>query len=120
MVTRKQLEEYRSAVREVSELRARMRQAELSAMESEREEDRDRARARAAQYDVVADAREMELMRIIAEVDSLDDVNQRRAITLRYIDGLSRTAAAMRMEKSPEAIDKYVAEGIRELEKEQA
>lgn len=120
MVTRKQLEEYRSAVREVSELRARMRQAELTAMESEREADRDRARERAAQYDAVADVRELELMRIIAEVDALADVDQRRAITLRYIDGLSRTAAAMRMERSPEAIDKYVAAGIRELEKEQA
>ena len=120
MVTRKRLEGYRSAVREVSELRARMRQAELSAMESAREEDRDRARSRAAQYDAMAGVRELELMRIIAAVDALDDVDQRRAITLRYIDGLSRTAAAMRMERSPEAIDKYVAAGIKELEKEQA
>lgn len=119
MVTRKQLEEYRSAVREVSELRARMRQAELSAMESAREEDRDRARSAAARYDAIADVREMELMRIIAEVDALGDVDQRRAITLRYIDGLSRTATAMRMDKSPDMIDKYVAAGIRELEKEQ-
>lgn len=120
MVTRRELEGYRSAVREAAEMRARMRQAELSAMESEREKDRDRARSAAAMYDAMADVREYELTRIMAEIDALDDVDQRRAITLRYIDGLSRTAAAMRMEKSPEAIDKYVAAGIKELESEQA
>ncbi len=120
MVTKRQLEEYRSAVREVTELRSRMRQAELSAMESAREEDRDRARSAAARYDAMADVREYELSRILAEIDALDNVDQRRAVTLRYIDGMSRTAAAMRMERSPEAIDKYVAAGIRELEKEQA
>lgn len=118
MVTRKQLEEYRSGTKEVREMRARMRTAELEALHSGREEDAERARSAAAEYDAMAEVRELELMQVLAAIDGLENVQQRRALMLIYVDGLSRTAAAMRMERSPEAIDKYIAAGIRELEKE--
>ena len=118
MVTRKQLEEYKSCKEELVELRSAMRQAELAAMESERECDRKRARDMAERYEAMMEVRADELAAIEAEIDALASANQRRALRLRYVHGLSRTAAAIRMEKSPESVDKYVADGIRELEKE--
>ena len=118
MVTRKQLEEYRSGMREVRELRAKMRQAELSAMESETDSEKRRALELTARYEAMADEREDTLLAIITEIDALESADQRRVIHMRYVDGLSRTATAMRMGLSDSMVDKHCAAAIRELEKE--
>ncbi len=118
MVTKKQLEKYRSGIREVQELRSLMREAERTAERRERAEDKKRALYEAARYDALADERADELERIDMEIDALPDADQRRVIRMRYVEGMSRAATARRMERSLESVDKYTAAAIRELEKE--
>lgn len=118
MVTKKMLEEYRSSVREVRELRSRVRQAELAAKERELESDKRRAMEVAARYEAIADEREDTLLQIDMAIDALSSVDQRRIIRMRYVDGLSRTAVAMRIGISDSMVDKHCAAALRELEKE--
>ena len=112
MVTRRELEEYRSAKRELAELRARMRQAELGGTDSIA------ARETAALYGAMAEARADELVRIELAIDALGSADQRRAVRMRYVDGLSRVQVAARMHLSEAMVDKHVAAALRELERE--
>lgn len=112
MVTRQELEQYRSARQEIMELRAKARQAELGGTESIA------ARETAALYGAMAEARADELVRIELAIDALPSADQRRAVRMRYVDGLSRVQVAQRMHLSESAVDKYVAAALRELERE--
>ena len=118
MVTRKELEEYRSRAEEMRAMRARMRAAKLKADESDREADRARWREAEAMYDAIADEQEDALIRMGAEIALLPNADHRRAIMYRYIDGMSREAAARKMHVSSSMLDKYVRAGLEELEKE--
>lgn len=111
MVTRKDLEQYRSVRQEIMELRAKARQAELAG-------DAMAARETAAMYSAFAEERADELMRIETEIDALASADQRRVIRMRYVDGLNRVQVAQRMHMSESTVDKYVAAALRELERE--
>ncbi len=89
MVTREQLRDYRSKVEELRKLRARMRSAELAAMESERESDRRYAETMAQLYDAQIAECEEEMMQIQAGIANLGSARLRETVRLRYVDGKS-------------------------------
>lgn len=111
MVTRRELKEYRSAQQEIMELRAKARQAELAG-------DSMAARETAAMYLALAEERADELMRIETEIDALASADQRRAVRMRYVDGLNRVQVARRMHYTEEHVSRLTRHAIRILEKE--
>ena len=118
MVTREQLEAYRNSRDELRDLRARMRQAELRAMESERESDRERARTAAQRYEALADEVEREMELIEAEIDNLELPEQRQVIRMRYIDGMRIRDIAYRVAYSGRQIQRIIDAAIAEMERE--
>ncbi len=118
MVTRKELEGYRSSRDELRDLRARMRQAELAAMESDRESDRERAITAAQRYETLADERADEMERIEAEIDNLGKSDQRRIVRMRYIDGLRIRDIARRVSYSERQVKRIIDAAVAELEQE--
>jgi DNA-directed RNA polymerase specialized sigma24 family protein len=111
VVTKQELEQYRSARQELAEIKAKARQAELAG-------DAMAARETAAMYSAFAEERADELLRIETEIDALSSADQRRAVRMRYVDGMNRIQVAQRMHVSESAVDKYVAAALRELERE--
>lgn len=116
MVTREMLEDWRSCRDEIRELRARMRTAELAAMESERESDRDRASTAAAIYEATAECRETEMLHMEAEIDALPSAGMRRVLRMRYGEGRSLEEIAQTMHYSVRTIQRIEREAVRMLE----
>ena len=97
MVTREELEEYRNMQKELRDLRARMRQAELAAMESERESDREAAETRRQLYDALADEAADKLMQIEAAISALQSPRMREMVRMKFVDGKGNLEIGMHL-----------------------
>jgi len=112
---KRRLENYRSARRELDEMRARMRRAELQAAHSVYPRDRERAADAAALYEAMADTLSEELRELELAIERLPEERVRRAVRLRYIDGHSRARTALEMDVSERTVVNLIAEAMRTL-----
>ena len=118
MLTKAELEAYRGMQKELRELKARMRQAEIAAMESEREADREAAEARGQIYDALADECTDVLMRIEAAISALPAPRMREMVRMRYVDGRGNLEIAMRMGCDERTVKRVIREAIGIMEEE--
>ena len=109
MITRKKLEEFRSSRRELAEIRAEIKKAELEGSWT-------RNGYRIAMYEAIAAEREDELERIEIEINHLESADHRRVLRMRYIDGMSIKAAARKMHYSERQMKRILAKAINMIE----
>lgn len=112
MLTKAELEAYRDMQKELRELKARMRQAEIAAMESEREADREAAETRAQIYDTKLDECMDALMRIEAEITALPSPRMREMVRMRYIDGRGNLEIGMRLGCDERTVKRVIRDAI--------
>lgn len=105
MITREKLEEFRSSRRELAEIRAEIKQAELDGSGT-------RNGFTIAMYEAIAAERADELERIEMEINHLESADHRRVLRMRYIDGLSIKAAARKMHYSERQTKRILARAI--------
>lgn len=115
MVTREDLKGYRAGKIELAQVRALMKQAELTARASGGERERKRASALAKRYEKIAAERERELLRIEGEIESLENPRQRSVLLCRYIHGWGRVKTAVSLGVSERTVSYITKEAIREL-----
>ena len=118
MLTKAELEAYRHMQDELKDLRARMRQGEIAAMESKREADREAAETRGQIYDTKLDECMDALMRIEAEITALPSPRMREMVRMRYIDGRGNLEIAMRMGCDERTVKRLIREAIGIMEEE--
>ena len=109
MITRKKLEEFRSSRRELAEIRAEIKKAELEGSWT-------RNGYRIAMYEAIAAEREDELERIEIEINSMQSADHRRVLRMRYIDGMGIKAIARRMHYSERQTKRILARAIEMIE----
>lgn len=112
MVTREEIKGYRYMQRELRELKARMRQAELAAMESEREADREAAETRRQIYDTLADECADALMRIEAAISTLQAPRMREIVRMKYVDGRGNLEIGMRIGCDERTVKRVIQEAL--------
>ncbi len=115
MITKQDLKDYRDGKRELIEIRARLRQAELTARDSGREGDRKRAERLIRRYEKIADTRDRKQKEIEAAIEGLKRANHRRVLYYRYVLGWGRVKTALAMEVSESRVDKLTEEAVAEL-----
>ena len=117
-MTRRELEGYRSAMRELEEIRSRLRKAEIRASQSKRKRDKEDAWREEKIYDAQAKRCADELERIEREIERIADPTLRRVLRIRYIDGCGRVKTAMRMSVSESTVDKWTEKALNEIGRE--
>lgn len=108
MITREKLEEFRSRRRELAEIRAEIKQAELDGSGT-------RNGYTIAMYEAIAAEREDELERIEMEINHLESADHRRVLRMRYIDGMGIKAIARRMHYSERQTKRILARAIQTI-----
>ena len=106
MITREKLEEFRSSRRELAEIRAEIKQAELDGSGT-------RNGYTIAMYEAIAAERADELERIELEINSMQSADNRRVLRMRYIDGMGIKAIARRMHYSERQTKRILARAIK-------
>ena len=114
MLTREMLENYRDEKKEVAELRAKMRTAEVAAFQSDRPSDRERALAEQAIYEACANRQIARLAQIETAISAIQNVKQRRAIRLRYVDGYSVVKVAMVIGVAERTVEYLIQSALKE------
>lgn len=114
MLTREMLRNFRAGKREVMELRAKMRSAELAAARSDRATDRERALAERAIYEASANKQIARLAQIEEEISALRSPKQRRAIRLKYVEGYSTVKVAMTMGIAERTVEQLILNALKE------
>ena len=114
MLTREMLENYRAGKKEVEELRAKMRSAELTAFRSDRPSDRERALTEQAIYEACANRQIARLAQIETEISDIRNPKQRRALRLRYVDGYSIVKVAMVMGIAERTVEYLIQSALKE------
>ncbi len=109
MITREELERFRSGRKEIAEIRAEVRKAELEGSGA-------RNGYTIAMYEAIAAERADELERIEMEINNLESADHRRVLRMRYIDGLSIKAAARKMHYSERQTKRILARAIEMIE----
>lgn len=109
MITREKLEEFRSSRRELAEIRAEIKQAELDGSGT-------RNGYTIAMYEAIAAERADELERIELEINSMQSADNRRVLRMRYIDGMGIKAIARRMHYSERQTKRILARAIQMIE----
>ena len=105
MITREKLEGFRSSRRELAEIRAEIKQAELDGSGT-------RNGYTIAMYEAIAAERADELERIEIEINHLESADHRRVLRMRYIDGMGIKAIARRMHYSERQTKRILARAI--------
>lgn len=108
MITREKLEEFRSSRRELAEIRAEIKQAELDGSGT-------RNGYTIAMYEAIAAERADELERIELEINSMQSADNRRVLRMRYIDGMGIKAIARRMHYSERQTKRILARAIQTI-----
>lgn len=108
MITREKLEEFRSSRRELAEIRAEIKQAELDGSGT-------RNGYTIAMYEAIAAERADELERIEIEINSMQSADNRRVLRMRYIDGMGIKAIARRMHYSERQTKRILARAIQTI-----
>lgn len=108
MITREKLEEFRSSRRELAEIRAEIKQAELDGSGA-------RIEYTIAMYQAIEAERADELERIEMEINNLESADHRRVLRMRYIDGMSIKAAARKMHYSERQTKRILARAIQTI-----
>ena len=109
MITRDELERFRSGRKEIAEIRAEVRKAEL-------EGSGERVAYTITMYEAIEAERADELERIEIEINHLESADHRRVLRMRYIDGLSIKAAARKMHYSERQTKRILARAIEMIE----
>ena len=109
MITREELERFRSGRREIAEIRAEIRKAELEGSGA-------RIEYTIAMYQAIEAERAEELERIELEINSMQSADHRRVLRMRYIDGLSIKEAARKMHYSERQMKRILARAIEMIE----
>ena len=109
MITREKLEEFRSSRREIAEIRAEVRKAEMEASG-------ERAAYTIAMYQAIEAERADELERIELEINSMQSADHRRVLRMRYIDGMGIKAIARRMHYSERQTKRILTRAIQMIE----
>ena len=109
MITREELERFRSGRKEIAEIRAEIKQAELDGSGT-------RNGYTIAMYEAIAAERADELERIEIEINHMESADHRRVLRMRYIDGLSIKAAARKMHYSERQTKRILARAIEMIE----
>ena len=109
MITREELERFRSGRKEIAEIRAEIKQAELDGSGT-------RNGYTIAMYEAIAAERADELERIEIEINHMESADHRRVLRMRYIDGMSIKAAARKMHYSERQTKRILARAIEMIE----
>lgn len=105
MITREKLEGFRSSRKEIAEIRAEIRKAELEGSGA-------RIEYTIAMYQAIEAERADELERIELEINSMQSADHRRVLRMRYIDGMGIKAIARRMHYSERQTKRILARAI--------
>ena len=105
MITREKLERFRSGRKEIAEIRAEIRKAEL-------EGSGERVAYTIAMYEAIEAERADELERIEMEINHLESADHRRVLRMRYIDGMGIKAIERRMHYSERQTKRILARAI--------
>lgn len=109
MITREKLEGFRSSRKEIAEIRAEIRKAELEGSGA-------RIEYTIAMYQAIEAERADELERIELEINSMQSADHRRVLRMRYIDGMGIKAIARRMHYSERQTKRILAMAIEMIE----
>lgn len=108
MITREKLEGFRSARKEMAEIKAEIRRAEMEGAGT-------RNGYTIAMYEAIAAERADELERIEMEINHLESADHRRVLRMRYIDGMGIKAIARRMHYSERQTKRILARAIQTI-----
>lgn len=108
MITREKLEEFRSSRRELAEIRAEIKQAELDGSGT-------RNGYTIAMYEAIIAERADEMERIEMEINHMESADHRRVLRMRYIDGMGIKAIARRMHYSERQTKRILARAIQTI-----